>query len=347
MKKIINKKIYLVIAAVFIIALSSLVVFLKVKAPMQVKILIIPKFEVDKMQGDFPGEAQYFYEEYFADSKEYEITGNKNGKLYYNNGFALYIAGMGKVNSGLNLLSLLDDERFDFTDAYVISTGCAGGSTGKCVMGDVIVGTAVVDFDLGHHVDAQYLSDPGTKAWYRDTDYDDPAYKILNQELTEAVYKECKDIKLETTEKTKEFMSKSFQNAKWATREPVVMKGTVVTSDVYWKGDNSHDKAIEICNSYNVPDEYAASEMEDMAIALALEKRDMLDRYIIIRGIVDEDTFMGNQTPKSLWGAQEDNTVASDDSEESGDIFRTLMKNIFLVGKSTIEYLAHSGDGDL
>jgi hypothetical protein len=29
-----------------------------------VKVLILPKFEVGEMSGDFPGEAQYYYEEY-------------------------------------------------------------------------------------------------------------------------------------------------------------------------------------------------------------------------------------------------------------------------------------------
>ncbi|MBR3360712.1 MAG: hypothetical protein IKG39_05210 [Lachnospiraceae bacterium] len=31
-----------------------------------VRVLILPKFELDKITGDFPGEAQFFYEEYLA-----------------------------------------------------------------------------------------------------------------------------------------------------------------------------------------------------------------------------------------------------------------------------------------
>ena len=35
--------------------------------------LILPKFEVDAMSADFPGEAQLYYEEYLAGGEEYEV----------------------------------------------------------------------------------------------------------------------------------------------------------------------------------------------------------------------------------------------------------------------------------
>ncbi|MGN1069675.1 MAG: hypothetical protein ACI4P5_04640, partial [Candidatus Fimadaptatus sp.] len=31
-------------------------------APIEIKVLILPKFEAGEMSGDFPGEAQYYYE---------------------------------------------------------------------------------------------------------------------------------------------------------------------------------------------------------------------------------------------------------------------------------------------
>ena len=38
-----------------------------------VKVLILPKFEVDEMSGDFPGEAQLYYEHYLDGAEEYEV----------------------------------------------------------------------------------------------------------------------------------------------------------------------------------------------------------------------------------------------------------------------------------
>ena len=50
--------------------------------------------------------------------------------------------------STANTYAILSDERFDFSDAYIISTGCAGSAEGYGVMGDVYVITAAVDYDL-------------------------------------------------------------------------------------------------------------------------------------------------------------------------------------------------------
>ena len=47
-----------------------------------VKVLILPKFEIGQLSGDFPGEAQYYYEAYVKDGEEYDIKGGfENNKL--------------------------------------------------------------------------------------------------------------------------------------------------------------------------------------------------------------------------------------------------------------------------
>ena len=38
-----------------------------------IKVLILPKFEVDAMSADFPGKAQLYYEAYLAGGEEYEV----------------------------------------------------------------------------------------------------------------------------------------------------------------------------------------------------------------------------------------------------------------------------------
>ena len=84
-----------------------------------VKVLILPKFEIGDLSGDFPGEAQYYYEAYVKDGEEYDIKGGfENNKLYVKDGVALYLTGMGKVNSAMSLQAVLTDNRFDFSDCY-------------------------------------------------------------------------------------------------------------------------------------------------------------------------------------------------------------------------------------
>lgn len=306
----------------------------------QIKALVLPKFEEGEMSGDFPGEAQYYYEEYCSGGEEYEVAGGVEGhKLYVKDGVALYLTGMGKVNSALSAAAVLSDSRFDFSNAYVISTGCAGGAYGYGVMGDVFVVTAAVDFDLGHRADVRDLGEQKENAqtWFHDESYDNVSCKILNPVLTQKVYDLVKDVKVSTTEKTRRVMGASFNNEQWATRDPKVLKGTAVTSDSYWKGIHEHNTAEYVVKNYNCPDPYGVSEMEDVGIAAAVERAGMLDRYIILRDVVNMDVFMNGDTPESLWDPEYIQHIGTEEHKETADIFATARENNFLVGKVVID----------
>ena len=55
-----------------------------------IRVLILPKFEVGSMSGDFPGEAQLYYENYLAGGEEYEVPYAAEGcRLYVKDGVAL------------------------------------------------------------------------------------------------------------------------------------------------------------------------------------------------------------------------------------------------------------------
>ena len=326
-----KKLLALLVAALLIVCAS-----LALAEPVAIKALILPKFESGEMAGDFPGEAQYYYEGYCEGGESYDIVGCPN-PLYVKDGVALCVTGMGKVNSAMTLQAILMDDRFDFSNAYIISTGCAGSAIEYSVMGDVFVITATVDFDLGHHADPRELADANGTTWYHDASYDSASYKILNQELCDKVYNLVKDVKIETTEKTRAFMAAAFDNAEWATRDPMVLRGTTVTGDNYWKGEHDHMNALLMNETYGCPDPYALTEMEDNALAVVLDRLGMLDRYIIIRDSVNTDAFMNGASPESLWDPNFVDSLASDESVESADIFATAMENNFKVGKVVID----------
>lgn len=302
----------------------------------EIKVLILPKFESGEMTGDFPGEAQYYYDQYVKGGDEYDIEcGFGSNKLYVKDGVALYVTGMGKVNAAVSTAAVLLDERFDFSSAYIFSTGCAGSSREYTVMGDVFVITSCIDFDLGHHADPRELSDPESTTWFHDEGYDSSSFKLLNQDLCEKVYQLVKDTELATTEKTKRVMARTFDNAEWALRDPKVQKGTTVSGDNYWKGPHDEANALLMAETYNAPDPYSLTEMEDVAIAVVLDRLGMLDRYIVIRDSVNMDVFMYGSTPESLWSVNE--YLDSDESVESADIFATARKNNFLVGSKVVD----------
>lgn len=329
------KKVLTILVLLFV-AFAAIPVIAE-EAPIEVKVLILPKFESGEMTGDFPGEAQYYYEAYCAGGEEFEIKGAFEGnKLYVKDGVALHLTGMGKVNAAMSLHALLMDDRFDFSNAYVLSTGCAGSAFESTVMGDVFVITAAVDFELGHHADIREMAEGSVTTWFHDASYDATAAKILDADLMNKVYNLVKDVKIETTDKTRNFMAVTFDNAEWATRDPQVLRGTTVTADNYWKGYYDHLNAQLITKTYNCPDPYALTEMEDVALAVVMDRLNMLDRLIIIRDSVNMDVFMNGATPESLWDPEFDESLASESSVEAADIFATAMENNFKVGSVVV-----------
>lgn len=309
------------------------------KKELPVRVLILPKFEVAEMAGDFPGEAQFFYEKYLAGGDAYAIDGCPGTiELYYKDGVALCAIGQGKVAASVNTSAVLSDERFDFSDAYVLSVGCAGTAEGYGILGDVFVISAAVDFDLGHHADPREMQDGTGTTWFHDEGFDDIAFLEMDRALTDRVYERIGGVRLETTERTARFLNREYPGEAWADRLPQVLRGTSVTSDNYWKGVFDHRNALLITETYGCRDPFAASEMEDIAVAQAVKRFGMLDRLIVLRVAVNMDGFPTGVTPEMLWGSAGDH-VASDNSMESVDIFETAMRNCFAAGRVLIDGL--------
>lgn len=336
-----NKKRILGIAAITVLLAFLLVGCFSLKkeqGKIPIKVLILPKFEVGEMSGDFPGEAQLYYEEYVKGGDEYKLEHSIwDLTLYVKDGVALCVAGEGKVCSTANTYAVLSDERFDFSDAYIISTGCAGSAEGYGVMGDVYIITAAVDYDLGHTVDPRELEDDSYPTWFHDDEFDTAAVVKLDQKLTDRVYDLVKDVHLETTELTKKSMQETFPGEAWADRDPMVLKGTTASTDNFYKGEYAHQNALLVTETYECPDPYACSEMEDVGIGNVIMSFGMLDHYLIIRDSVNMDVFMKGMTPENLWGEEKDAELASGESEQTADIFETAMKNNFKVGKIVID----------
>lgn len=304
----------------------------------KVNVLIIPHFEIGELTGDAPGEAQYFYEKYLLASTEYKTK--EGASLYYNpeNKVAMCIPGYGKVNTAIVETAVLSDERFDYSNAYVVSPGCAGGATGLTIFGDVVLETAICDFDLGHSIDSKELSNVNSPTWFHDVSFDTMDKKVLNEDLVAKAYEITKDVKLETTSIAKACLERNFGGENWINREPKVLKGTAVTSDNYWKGLTAHQKALDIVSYYKCEDPYAISEMEDVVTAAVCERFGLLDRLVIIRGSVNVDVFIDGNTPEKLW---DESFVwidsVHDENEETLDIFAPAIRNIFAVGEKIID----------
>ena len=307
------------------------------------RVIIVPKFEIGEMTGDFPGEAQLFYERYCSGCIETEIPHMPStGHFYVNEeGVGILVTGSGKTAAGLSLMALLSDESYDCSDAYIVSVGCGGGNSEDTALGDIVVVTTTCDYDLGHHADSSEMADPeNLVTWFPEEGLTEQAYRMFNPELYEAVYEMIKDCPLQTTELTKQILSDSYAEPEKTEREPIVMKGTALSGDNYWKGRYDHENAKYITEYYEVPDPYAVTEMEEIAIAHAAECFDMLDRVISLRVIVNIDLFLGKETPESLWTDNDTYSErVSEENNETLDIFEPAMHNLFDVSGIVIDAL--------
>lgn len=305
----------------------------------EVRILILPHFEIGGMTGDAPGEAQLFYEAYFENSEEYLL---KNGKkLFYNplNKLAMCVTGSGKTNTASLITCALSDWRFDMSSAYILSVGCAGGAMGFTTLGDVCIATGVCDNDLGHTADFRDVSVSNSgKLWFHDTSYDDAAYKKLNSALVSRVFDIVKDTNLETTDLAQETMRRNFPGEDWALRSPSVVRGVNLSGDNFWKGRYDHERANHIVSYYFPEMKFAVSEMEDISVAAVADNFGMLDKCVMLRVCVNTDVFVDGNTPESLWGADcSYNAAVENENNETLDIFLPAMRNLFKTGSAFID----------
>ena len=307
----------------------------------KVKVLIVPKFEIGEMSGDFPGEAQLFYERYCAGCEEVAIPNSTPTAHFYmneDNGVGLLVTGSGKTAAGLSLSSLLAWDAYDFSDATIVSVGCGGANTGANVPGDVIVVTAACDAELGHRTDNSELENPDAPCtWFPDDSYDEYSFEPLNPELYEGAYQLVKDCPMRTTETVMRVLEENFPGEEWAARKPRVVKGTAVSGDCFWKGEVDHANAGFIADYYECPDKYAVTDMEEIAIMNAAECFGLEDRVVSLRVVVNLDTFLEGESPESLWLDEGFNSAVTEDNGETLDIFEPGMENLFDAGQIVVD----------
>ena len=266
-------------------------------------IILVPYVASTEEQESPSAEATFFFEQYFSDAERRQIVGDGlEGSLYVKEGIGLYIIGEGKTNASINCTALLNDQNFDFSETKFIEFGCCGCMKEVGVVGDIYLIGETFDMELGHHADSREEDANASHSWYPNKSFERYGYVNLENEFFNKAYEKIKSEKAQTTQEAKDFMAKSFNNEPWALRDPKIMKAASVTADAYWKGNYDHENANFIANYYNCKYPFAATNMEDIAVAQVFNKYNMLDQLIVFRYAVNTDVFMDGQTPLSLWG---------------------------------------------
>jgi len=310
--------------------------------PIKLNVLVLAKMEKGEMSEDTIGEAQLTYDRFIKGDDEivYELA-NKC-KLYLNakTNVGIVVTGSGKTAVSSAMATILSDLRFNFEEALIISIGCSGASYEASTIGDISICAEAVDGDLGHTAGYNDYDNPEERKsfWYHDASFDNNSYLAMNQELVNRVYELIKDVPLRTTKMTQSILVKNFPEQEWALRDPKVLIGTHVTSDIFWKGLGYHNQIESIVETYECKNPYTACEMEDIATAVVARDFDILDRLVILRAQVNVDVFLKGQTPDSLWGSGYFFTYSVYDvNEETLDAFEPVMYSLADVTSVIIE----------
>lgn len=322
-----STKVALVMAVVFVVAVTALV-GQPVREQQEIKVLVLGMFEVGENKGDFAGEFQYFYEAYLDGATAYQLNEMPLTLYVGKDGVAGAIAGMGKAQAAATLTTILGDERFDFSKAYIVISGCAGMSPDRGTLGDVVWADELVDIELGH---AWKESDnpQGSKTnFLRSEGYDRSGYIKLNTDLVDWAFNLTKDTPLFDDPEAVAY--RANYSPQEALEKPAVRRGVSVTGDSYWHGAGYSKHADDVTAVYGAGT-YMVTQMEDNAFGVVALNYNKLDRLLVVRDVVNYDQpYPGQTVLESL--------------DASSGAFAIGMKNGFAVASVVIDELIANWD---
>jgi len=300
----------LTLAGFLLLVVSSAGAAAKPK-PIPVKVVIVAMFEVGADTGDAPGELQYWVERDHLD-RVYALPAGYHALRMNADGEMALLTGQGTAHAAATVMAAGLDPRFDFSHAYWIIAGIAGGCPDRISLGSAAWARWVVDGDLGYEIDAREIP-PGWTTGYlplrRKEPFEQPAEPLdgqvyaLNASLAGWAFNLTRGIDLGDSEKLKEIRS-HFDGAA-AQRQPFVTLGDEISSSTYWHGKLMDTWATEWMAYFTGgKGQFATTAMEDTGTLQSLEflahaGRVDANRILVLRAVSNFD-----RQPQGLTAAE-------------------------------------------
>ena len=258
-------------------------------------------FEVGADTGDQPGELQYWVERDRLD-RVYPLAAGYHAARMNGDGEMAILTGQGTAHAAATIMALGLDPRFDFTHAYWLIAGIAGGSPDRVSLGSAAWARWVVDGDLGYEIDAREIPPEWTTGYVplrKSKPFDPPAAPFdgqvyaLNASLAEWAFNLTRSTPLADSDKLKEIRSHFEGSA--AQRPPFVTMGDEISSSTYWHGKFFDAWAAEWVSYFTGgKGEFATTAMEDTGTLQSLEflsKAGRVDskRVLVLRTVSNFD----------------------------------------------------------
>src|SRR5579863_1182467 len=183
--------------------------------PITVKVVVVAMFEVGDDTGDQPGELQYWVERDHLD-KIYPLPAGYHAARMNASGEMAVLTGQGTAHAAATIMALGLDPRFDFSHAYWLIAGIAGGNPDRISLGSAAWAHWVVDGDLGYEIDPREMPPDWSTGYVplrKTRPFEPPAAPLdgqvyeLNDELAQWAYKFTRSIPLANSAALQEIRS--------------------------------------------------------------------------------------------------------------------------------------------
>lgn len=279
--------------------------------PIPVKVVVVAMFESGADTADEPGELQYWVERDHLD-RVFPMPAAYHSVRMNDAGEMAVLTGPGTAHAAATIMAVGLDPRFDFTHAYWLVAGIAGGCPDQVSLGSAMWARWVVDGDLGYEIDAREVPPDWTTGYLprgKTRPFEEPAAPApgqvfaLNNDLAQWAYTLTRGIVLDDSEKLKEIRS-HFDGAA-AQRPPFVGLGDEISSSTFW-----HGKLLDAWAAGWVPyftggkGVFATTAMEDTGTLLSIEflahaGRVDSNRVLVLRAVSNFD-----RQPRGLTAAE-------------------------------------------
>jgi purine nucleoside permease len=300
-----------ILCSIVLLGLTSLPCFPAAPKPIPVKVVVIAMFEVGNDTGDTPGELQYWVERDHLD-KIYPLPAGYHAARMNSQGEMAILTGAGTAHAASTIMALGLDARFDFSRAYWIVAGIAGGNPNRISLGSAAWARYVVDGDLGYQIDSReapqdwstgYIPLRKTRPFEPPATPPDGQMFELNASLAQWAFTVSRETPLIDTDALKE--ARTHFDGAAAQKPPFVTMGDEISSSTFWHGKLSDAWASEWVSYFTgEKGQFVTTGMEDTGTLqslkfLASAGRVDYGRILVLRTVSNYD-----QQPRGMTAAE-------------------------------------------
>jgi purine nucleoside permease len=279
--------------------------------PIPVKVVVLAMFEQGADTGDTPGEYQYWVERDHLD-RVYPLPAGYHAARMNDDGEMAIVTGPGTAHAAATVMALGLDPRFDFSHAYWLVAGIAGGCPDRISLGSAAWARWVLDADLAYEIDAREIPKDWSTGFIplgKAKPYQQPVQARpgqiyhLNEGLVQWAFNLSRAIQLDDSDKLKEIRA-NFDGAA-SQKPPFVTVGDEISSSTFWHGKLLDAWAGEWMRYFSGgKGEFATTAMEDTGTLQSLEFLANAGRVDINRVMVLRTVSNFDQQPRDLTAAQ-------------------------------------------